>query len=195
LENVDLLSASAHKIYGPKGVGLLMAREGVKLEPALHGGGHERGLRSGTENVPGVVGLGKAVELAQKSMKDEAARQTKMRDRLIEEVLEIEDSWLNGPRKNRLPNNANFGFKFVEGESLVLRMDAEGIGVSTGSACSSHDLKPSHVLTSIGLSPEEAHGSLRFSLGKQNTPEQVDYALEKLPSIISDLRKLSPLAH
>jgi cysteine desulfurase len=194
LENVDLLSASAHKLHGPKGVGLLFVRSGTPLTPLLHGGGHEHGLRSATENVAGIAGFAKAVELASKDMDSEAKRQTKMRDRLIDESLKVEDSWLNGPRENRLPNNANFGFDFVEGESLVLRLDAEGIAASTGSACSSRELKPSHVLTAIGLPPEKAHGSLRLTLSKYNTDEEIGYVIDKIPQIVCDLRKLSPLA-
>lgn len=189
--NADLLSISGHKIYGPKGVGVLYIRDGVKIEPVQHGGGHERGMRSGTENVPSIVGLAKAVEIFQSEMKKESERLTGLRDELIKGVLEIDDSWLNGPPTKRLPNNANFGFDRLEGESLILRLDARGIAVSTGSACSSGSEAPSHVLTSIGLTPEQANGSLRLTLGKRNTEEDVNYVLEALPEIISDLRKLS----
>jgi cysteine desulfurase len=189
--NVDLLSISGHKIYGPKGVGVLYIREGVKIEPVQHGGGHERKMRSGTENVPGIVGLAKAVEIFQVEMKKESERLTRLRDKLIKGVLEIDDSWLNGHSTKRLPNNANFSFNRLEGESLILRLDAKGIAASTGSACSSGSEAPSHVLTSIGLTPEQANGSLRLTLGKCNTEEDVDYVLEVLPEIISDLRKLS----
>ncbi|MEM3563303.1 MAG: cysteine desulfurase NifS [Candidatus Jordarchaeaceae archaeon] len=189
--NVDLLSISGHKIYGPKGVGVLYIREGVKIEPVQHGGGHERGMRSGTENVPGIVGLAKAVEISQAEMKKESQRLLSLRDRLIEGVLEIDDSWLNGHPSQRLPNNCNFSFERVEGESLILRLDAKGVAASTGSACSSGSGAPSHVLTSIGLTPEQANGSLRLTLGKCNTEEDVDYVLEVLPEVVSDLRKLS----
>ncbi len=189
--NVDLLSISGHKIYGPKGVGVLYVREGVGIEPVQHGGGHERGMRSGTENVPGIVGLAKAVEISQRELGKEAERLKRLRDRLIKGVLEIEDSWLNGHPTYRLPNNANFGFAGVEGESLILRLDAKGVAASTGSACSSGSGAPSHVLTAIGLTPEQASGSLRLTLGKRNTEEDIDYVLEVLPEIVSDLRKLS----
>lgn len=189
--NVDLLSISGHKIYGPKGVGVLYVREGVRIEPVQHGGGHEKGMRSGTENVPGIVGLAKAVEISQRELGKEAERLKRLRDRLIKGVLEIEDSWLNGHPTNRLPNNANFGFAGVEGESLILRLDAKGVAASTGSACSSGSGAPSHVLTAIGLTPEQASGSLRLTLGKRNTEEDIDYVLEVLPEIVSDLRKLS----
>jgi len=189
--NVDLLSISGHKIYGPKGVGVLYVREGVKIEPVQHGGGHERGMRSGTENVPGIVGLAKAVEISQAEMGKESQRLTRLRDKLIKGVLEIEDSWLNGHPTKRLPNNSNFSFSGIEGESLILRLDARGVAASTGSACSSGSGAPSHVLTSIGLTPEQANGSLRLTLGKCNTEEDVDYVLKVLPEIVSDLRKLS----
>ncbi|MFB0560062.1 MAG: cysteine desulfurase NifS [Candidatus Lokiarchaeia archaeon] len=191
--NVDLLSISGHKIYGPKGVGVLYVREGVEIEAVQHGGGHERGMRSGTENVSGIVGLAKAVEISQREMKKESERLTRLRDRLIEGVLEIDDSWLNGHPNRRLPNNANFGFGRVEGESLILRLDARGVAASTGSACSSGSGAPSHVLTSIGLTPEQASGSLRLTLGKRNTEEDVDYVLEVLPEVVSDLRRISAI--
>ncbi|MCD4739602.1 cysteine desulfurase [archaeon] len=192
LEHVDLLSASAHKLHGPKGIGLLYVKEGTQLTPLLHGGGHEYGLRSATENMPGIVGFAKAVELAEKHMENEAKRQSNLRDKLIKSLESIDDSWLNGPRE-RLPNNAHFGFDFVEGESLVLRLDANGIAVGTGSACSSHDLMPSHVLLAIGLPPEKAHGSLRLTMSKYTTEEEVDYVIDCVPNVVGDLRKLSPL--
>ncbi|MEM0360051.1 MAG: cysteine desulfurase NifS [Candidatus Diapherotrites archaeon] len=192
LENVSMLSLSAHKIYGPKGTGLLVKREGIEIEPILHGGGHERGLRSGTENVAGIVGMGKALELAFKEMKTESKRQEKMRDKLIKGVLEIPDTRLNGHPKKRLPNNANFSFSFIEGESIVLRLAEKGIAASTGSACSSPKLEPSHVLLAIGLAPSEAHGSLRLSLGRYNTVKEIDFTLKVLPGIVRDLRKISP---
>ncbi len=199
--NIDLLSASAHKIYGPKGVGLLYIKGGGKkkgmgkyIEPLLHGGGHENGMRSGTENVPGIAGFAKAVELCKQNMKEEARRLTYFRIKIINMILEkIEDSFLNGHIIKRLPNNISLGFKYVEGESLVLSLDLEGIAVSTGSACSSKSLEPSHVLLAIGLKPEEAHGSLRITLGRFTTEEEVNYFLEKIPDIIKRLRKISPL--
>lgn len=190
--NIDLLSMSAHKLYGPKGVGALYVRNGVRMEPLLHGGGHEFRKRSGTENVPGIVGFGKAAEIASKEMPSEARRLVKLRDRLIKGALEIENSRLNGHPEKRLPNNANFVFLFVEGESLVLELDFHGISANTGSACSSKTLEPSHVLSAIGLKPEETHGSLRLTLGRQNTPEEVDYVLEVLPRVVERLRAISP---
>jgi len=191
---VGMLSLSAHKFYGPKGIGALFVRKGVRLEPLLHGGEHEGHFRSGTENVAGIVGLGCAMALAQKDMENEALREQKLRDRMIDSLLlEIGESWLNGSRQNRLFNNANFGFKYIEGEGLVLLLDGKGIAASTGSACSSKRLEPSHVLTALGLPPEEAHGSLRLTLGKGTTGMQVDYLLEVLPAIVKKLRKLSPM--
>jgi cysteine desulfurase len=190
--NVDLLSLSSHKIYGPKGVGALYVRKGVRLDPLLHGGGHEFRKRSGTENVPGIVGLGKAAEIAGKEMKAEARKLIRLRDRLIKGALAIENSRLNGHPHKRLPNNANFVFLFVEGESLILELDFYGIAANTGSACSSKTLEPSHVLSAIGLKPEETHGSLRLTLGRQNTGEEVDYVLEVLPKVVDRLRQISP---
>lgn len=191
-KNVDMLTVSSHKLCGPKGVGALMVRKGVKIEPLLHGGGHEFGLRSSTENVAGIVGFAKAVEIAKKEMKTEAEREIKLRDMLIKGVLNIEDSHLNGHPKKRLPNNANFYFKFIEGESLILRLDMAGIEASTGSACSSTSLEASHVLLAIGLKHEEAHGSLRLTLGKDNTRQDVKYVLGVLPEVVGKLRKISP---
>jgi len=192
-ENIDMLSLSAHKFYGPKGVGALYIRKGVKIEPLLHGGGHERGLRSSTENVCGIVGLGKASELAAKNMGEESARLIKLRDMMIEEVLRsIPHSHLNGHRTKRLPSNANFRFDFIEGESLIMQLDMYGFAASTGSACSTKSLQPSHVLLAIGLRPEEAHGSLRISMGKDNTEEDVRYLLEVLPKVVANLRAMSP---
>ncbi len=190
--NIDLLSLSAHKFYGPRGVGATFIRKGVKIEPLLHGGGHEFGLRSSTSNVAGIVGLAKAVELRKKEMRSEAKKLTKLRDRLIEEVLKIEDSHLNGHPKMRLPNNANFWFSFIEGEALVVQLDSYGIMGSTGSACSSNTLEPSHVLRAIGLKHEEAHGSLRLSLGKYTTKTDIDYVIKVLPKVVKRLRKMSP---
>ncbi|MFH1294657.1 MAG: cysteine desulfurase family protein, partial [Candidatus Aenigmatarchaeota archaeon] len=166
LKEVGMLSASSHKIYGPKGVGMLMVRHGIKLEPLISGGGHERGLRSGTENVAGVVGFAAATELMKKEMPNEGERQTRLRDKLIKETLKLPETRLNGHPTKRLPNNANFSFAYIEGESLILRLDDAGIMGSTGSACSSPKLEPSHVLLSIGLPHALAHGSLRLTMGR-----------------------------
>lgn len=190
---IDMMTINAHKLYGPKGVGALYIRKGIKLDPLLHGGGHEFGLRSSTENVPGIVGFAKAVELRKDEMKPEAERLTKLRDRLIKGALEIPDSSLNGHPTQRLPNNANFRFAYIEGEAIVLGLDMEGVEVSSGSACASKTDLPSHVLLAIGLPPDIARGSLRISLGKHNTPEDVDYILEVLPKVVSRLREMSPL--
>ena len=191
--NIDLMTVNAHKIYGPKGVGALFLREGVKIDPLLHGGGHEFGLRSSTENVPGVVGFAKTVELRKDEMKSEAQRLRKLQNRLIKGVLEIEETRFNGHPTKGLPNIANFIFSFIEGESLVLLLNDEGVATSTGSACSSKSLEPSHVLLALGLKPEEIHGSLRLSLGKYTTEEDIDYVLEILPRDVEKLRKMSPL--
>jgi len=192
-ENLDLLSASGHKIYGPKGIGFLYRRKGIKLEPLLHGGGHENGLRSGTENVPGIVGLAKAVDLVYEEMDEERDRQKKLRDRIIDEVMEIPNTELNGPEENRLANNANFSFKGIEGESIIMKLDNKGIAASTGSACSSPSLEPSHVLLAIGLPLSLAHGSLRITLGRETGERDVDRLLEVLPGVVKELRKASPL--
>ena len=199
--NIDLLSASAHKLYGPKGVGMLYIRnKGVRegwgkfIKPIMYGGGHERDMRPSTVNVPGIAGFAKAAELAKAEMEEESQRHMKLRDKIINWVTKnIEDCYLNGHPTQRLPNNVNLGFRYIEGESIVLDLDMEGIATSTGSACSSKSLDPSHVLLAIGLKPEEAHGSLRISLGRFSTNEDVDYFLEKLPSVIERLRKMSPL--
>jgi len=190
--NIDLLSLSAHKFYGPKGVGATFIRKGTKIDPLLHGGGHEFGLRSSTENIAGIVGLAEAVRLREKEMKPEAAKLTKLRDYLIKNVLKIENSYLNGHPTKRLPNNANFWFAFIEGEALIIQLDSYGIAASTGSACSSSILEPSHVLMAIGLKHEEAHGSLRLSLGKYTTKSEIDYAIKVLPKVVGNLRKISP---
>jgi cysteine desulfurase len=190
---IDLLSASGHKLYGPKGVGILYMRSGLSLRPLITGGSQEHRLRAGTENAAGIVGFGKAAELALANMQKEAAYLTKLRDMLIDGVLKIEDSWLNGSRQNRLPNNTNFGFDYIEGESIILHLDLKEVAASTGSACSSESLTPSHVLTAIGLSPVKAHGSLRMTLGKGNTKEEINYVLGVLPGIVEDLRKISPM--
>jgi cysteine desulfurase len=192
--NIDMLSASAHKIYGPKGVGLLYIRKGTKIKTFLNGGSQERKLRASTHNVPGIVGFGKAVELASKNMEAEILQLTSLRDKLINGILaNIENIKLNGDSLQRLPNNVNFSIKFVEGEGMVLGLDLEGIAVSSGSACTSGSLEPSHVLRAIGRTADLAHGSVRFSLGKFNTAEEVDYALEKFIKIVARLRKMSPL--
>lgn len=190
--NIDLLTASSHKIYGPKGAGILYVREGIKITPLLHGGGQENGLRSSTINLPAVVGFAKAAEIAEKEMEKESKRLEKLRDKLIKGVLKIEGSRLNGHPKDRLPNNANFWFSFVEGESLVIQLDMEGIAASTGSACSSAKLEPSYVLLALGLKPQEAHGSLRISLGRWTTEKEIDYFLKVLPDVVKQLRKISP---
>jgi cysteine desulfurase len=190
--NVDLLTASAHKIYGPKGVGLLYVRKGVKIEPLLHGGGHEFGLRSSTLNLPGIVGFGAAAEIAKKEMKRESKRLEKLRKKLEKGVLKIENSHLNGHPEKRLPNVSNFWFDFIEGESLVTALDMKGIAASTGSACSSESLEPSHVLLAIGLKHHQAHGSLRLSLGRWTKKEEIDYVLKVLPEVVENLREISP---
>jgi cysteine desulfurase len=191
---VDLLSVSAHKLYGPKGVGCLYVRKGTRLHGMILGGGQEKRRRAGTENVPGIVGFGKAMELAGREWKERSDHVRPLRDRLIEGILEeIPHTELNGHRERRLANNVNVRFRFVEGEAICLRLDFLGISASTGSACSSESLEPSHVLLALGVSKEEAHGSLRFTLGTGNTPEDVDYVLEKLPDVIRGLREMSPL--
>jgi cysteine desulfurase len=191
---VDLLSLSAHKLYGPKGVGALYIRKGTKLESITQGGGHERGLRSGTENISGIVGLARAAILASQEMESEARRLTELRDRLAKMVLDsVKDAWINGTMKMRLPGNLNFGFKYVEGESLLLFLDSLGINVSTGSACSSHKLEPSHVLLSLGLKPEECHGSLRITLGRSNTMEEIEYVALGIARAVERFRGISAL--
>ncbi len=191
--NIDLLSASSHKMYGPKGAACLYVREGTKIEPILHGGGQESGLRSSTVNVPAIVGMAQACEIAKKEMKKESQRLIKLRDKLIKGILKkIPGSHLNGHPRNRLPNNANFWFEFVEGESIVIQLDLLGIAASTGSACSSAKLEPSHILLAIGLRHEQAHGSLRLSLGRWTKKSEINYLLKVLPPIIKNLRKISP---
>ena len=193
-EKIDLLSISSNDMYGPKGVGALYIKTGTKIQPIIQGGGQERGLRSGTENIPGIVGMGKAAELARKEMKSEGKRLTQLRDKLIKGVLDkIDYSFLNGHPTERLPGNANLRFSYIEGESLILGLDMYGVQVSSGSACTSKTLEPSHVLLAIGLAHEEAHGSLVFTMGKQNSEEDVNYVLEILPDVVKRLRALSPL--
>ena len=192
--NIDLLSISAHKIYGPKGVGALFKREGVIMEPLIHGGGHEQGFRSGTENVVGTVGLGKAAELSRSRMLEDSKKMSIMRDNLIDKVTaEIEESYLNGHPKLRLSNNAHFRFSGIEGESLLLSLDEKGIAASTGSACSSKKLLPSHVLMALGLNEVQAHGSLRISLGRNNEEKDIEYIHNSIKEIIVRLREISPL--
>jgi len=191
---VDLLSMSAHKIYGPKGVGALYIRKGTKITQLLHGGHHEMGKRAGTENVAGLVGFGKAAELAKKELLQEGKKLTELRDYLHKGITQnIEHVRLNGHPEKRLVNTLNVGFKYLEGESIVLNLDMEGIAVSTGSACTSGSLEPSHVLTAMGVDPAETQGSIRFSLGRDNTKEDMDYVLAALPPIIKRLRDMSPL--
>ena len=191
---VDLLSMSAHKFYGPKGIGALYIRKKTKMFSFMHGGEQERGRRASTQNVPGIIGFASAVELAQREMDQEAEQVTRLRDKLIKGLLgQIENARLNGHPTKRLPNNASITIEFVEGESMCLNLDLEGICASTGSACSSASLEPSHVLLAIGTSPEMAHGSLRFSLGKWTTEADIDRVLEVLPRVVAKLRAISPL--
>ena len=191
--NINLLSISSHKIYGPKGVGALYIKKGVKLKPILHGGGHEKDLRSSTLNTPGIVGLGKACEIGKKRLTKDVAYMKKLRDLLIKKTLNIEESFLNGHPEKRLVNNAHFRFTAVEGESLNLMLDDKGIAAATGSACSSKKLQASHVLLAVGLDPAEVHGSLRLSLGRISTNEDVTYVTDVLPKIVQKLRNMSPL--
>jgi len=190
--NIDLLAASSHKMYGPKGAACLFIREGVKIEPLLHGGGQEMGLRGSTVNVPAIVGFARACEICEKEMEKESRRLTKLRDKLIKNVLKIENSHLNGHPTKRLFNNANFWFSFIEGESLVIQLDLLGIAASTGSACSSIKLEPSHVLLAIGLEPLGAHGSLRITLGSWTKEKDIDCLIKVLPGIVKKLREISP---
>jgi len=192
--NIDLLSLSGHKLYGPKGIGVLYIRKGTRIQPLIHGGHHERNRRAGTENVPGIVGLGKAIEIAKLSMEKESIYLTNLRDRLYNGIKEkIDNIYLNGHPVNRLPNTLNLSFEFVEGESIIHNLDMKGVAVSSGSACTSGSLEPSHVLKAMGVEPAIAQGSIRFSLGKDNTEEEIDYVIEILPEIIFRLREMSPL--
>lgn len=192
-QNIDLLSMTAHKIHGPKGCGLLYVRRGVKIDNLIEGGAQERGRRAGTENVAGIVGLDAALQLSVDTMEERNAKLTKMRDRLIDGLLKIERSRLNGDRIHRLPGNVNMCFEGIEGESLLLKLDLNGISASSGSACTSGSLDPSHVLLAIGLPHEIAHGSMRLSFSDENTEEDIDYILEKVPQIVDYLRVMSPL--
>ena len=192
--HIDMLSSSGHKLNGPKGIGFLYIRKGVKIRSFVHGGAQERKRRAGTENVPGIVGYGKAAEIAAKTMKERTAKEIELRDHLIDRVLaEVPYTRLNGHRTNRLPNNANFSFQFVEGESLLILLDNNGICASSGSACTSGSLDPSHVLLAIGLPHEIAHGSLRMTLSEETTMEDVDFVVDKLKDITANLRSMSPL--
>jgi len=191
---IDMLSMSAHKFYGPKGVGALYIRKGTRLVSFMHGGGQERNRRASTENVPGIVGMGKAVELAMDEMDTEAKRITRLRDKLIKGLFDrIDPLRLNGHPQKRLPNNVNISIAFVEGEAICLNLDVEGICASTGSACSSGSLEPSHVMLALKLPPEEMRSSIRFSLGKWTTDEEIEYVLDVLPRIVNKLRAMSPL--
>jgi cysteine desulfurase len=196
-KNVDMISISSHKIYGPKGIGALAIKKGIKISPIIHGGGQERGLRSGTQNVPAIVGFGKATELAIKELPSESKRIKKLRDRIIDFILDEENNdklrgaRINGSIEKRLFNNVNISFTKIEGEALVKLLDSYGIAASTGSACSSEKLEPSHVLLAIGLTPQMAHGSLRITLGKYNTEDDIDYFLEVLPKCVEKLREIS----
>lgn len=191
---VDMLSMSAHKFHGPKGVGALYIRKGVRIDSVIHGGAQERGLRAGTENLPGIVGMGKAIELAVAGLDENAARMTALRDKLIDGILErIDDVRVNGHRTERLPNNCNVSIRYIEGEAMLLRLDLAGIAGSSGSACTSGSLDPSHVLLAIGLPHEIAHGSLRLTLGKDTTDADIDAVLDTLPGIVKSLRDMSVL--
>ena len=192
--HIDMLSASGHKLNGPKGIGFLYIRKGVKIRSFIHGGAQERKRRAGTENVPGIVGLGKAVELAASTMEERAERETKLRDYTIARIeKEIPYCRLNGDRVKRLPNNINFSFRFIEGESMLIKLDLKGICASSGSACTSGSLDPSHVLLAIGLPHEIAHGSLRMTLGTDTTKEDLDYTVDCLKQIVEEIRSMSPL--
>ena len=193
--NVDMLSLSGHKFHAPKGIGALYIRKGVKISNLIFGGAQERGLRAGTENLPGIVGLGAAIELAVAELPEYTRRLTALRDRLIDGILQnIPEVRLNGHRTQRLPGNVNVSVRYVEGEALLMRLDLAGVEASSGSACTSGSLDPSHVLLAIGLPHEIAHGSLRLSLGNDTTEADVDYVIEKLPGIVKDLREMSALS-
>lgn len=193
-EGIDLLTISSNDIYGPKGVGALYVKEGIRLEPSLHGGGQERGLRSGTENVPSIVGFAKAAEIAKREMQAESERLVKLRDHFIEGLIKpLPYAFLNGHPTKRLPDNVSVRYSFIEGESMLLSLDLQGVSASSGSACTAKTLEPSHVLLAIGLKHEEAHGSLMFTLGRQNTVEEIDYVVGLMPGIVKRLRAMSPL--
>lgn len=192
--NIDMLSASGHKTGGPKGIGIMYLKNGLKIGSFIHGGAQERNRRAGTHNVPGIVGLGKATELAAKSLEERASYETRLRDRLIDHILEkVPYARLNGHRTNRLPNNVNISFQFIEGESMLILLDQQGICASSGSACTSGSLDPSHVLLAIGLPHEIAHGSLRLTLSEETTEEDVDFVIEQVEKNVTRLRSMSPL--
>ncbi len=192
--NIDMLSMSGHKFHGPKGIGALYIRRGVRIDTLIHGGAQERGQRAGTENLPGIVGIGKAIELATADLEAKAAKTAALRDKLMDGILErIPDVRVNGSRTHRLPNNCNVSVRYIEGESMLLRLDLAGIAASSGSACTSGSLDPSHVLLAIGLPHEVAHGSLRMTLGTDTTEAEIDKVLEVLPGIVADLRAMSVL--
>ena len=192
--NIDMLSASGHKLNGPKGIGFLYIRKGLKLRSFIHGGAQERKRRAGTENVPGIIGIGAATARAMRTMNERIAKETELRDYLIERILDvIPYVKLNGHKTKRLPNNANFSFRFIEGESLLIMLDMKGICGSSGSACTSGSLDPSHVLLAIGLPHEIAHGSLRLTLSEDTTKEEIDYVVESVKEIVAQLRGMSPL--
>lgn len=192
--NIDMLSASGHKIHGPKGIGIMYIRKGVRIRSFIHGGAQERARRAGTHNVPGIVGMAKAAEIAKATMAETSAKEIELRDHLIDRILaEIPYSRLNGHRTDRLPNNANFCFRFIEGESMLILLDQNGICGSSGSACTSGSLDPSHVLLAIGLPHEIAHGSLRLTLSEETTLEEIDFVVDKLKEIVARLRSMSPL--
>ncbi len=192
--NIDLLSASAHKIYGPKGIGFLYVKKETKLKPLFSGGGHEFGIRSGTENLPGIIGFAKAAELAAKEMNSENKRLAKLRDMLISSLLKVEETKLNGSAVKRLANNVNISFYGIEGEGIILNLNSKGIAASTGSACSSKSLEPSHVLLALGMSHLEAHGSVRLTLGKSTTEKEIKYVSSVIPKVIKNLRRISPFS-
>jgi cysteine desulfurase len=192
--HIDMLSASGHKLNGPKGIGFLYIRKGVKIRSLVHGGGQERKRRAGTENVPGIIGLGTAVARAVRTMEERTKKEVELRDYMIDRILaEIPYTKLNGHRNLRLPNNTNFSFRFIEGESLLIMLDMKGIYGSSGSACTSGSLDPSHVLLAIGLPHEIAHGSLRLTLSEETTKEEIDFVIEELKKIVERLRNMSPL--
>jgi cysteine desulfurase len=192
--NIDLMSVSAHKIYGPKGVGALYIRRGIKIKPFIEGGAQERKKRAGTENIPAIVGFAKACQLAEENLEDHVEKLSKLRDELIEKILSsIDEVKLNGPKDNRHPGNVNVAFKYIEGEALLLMLDAVGVAASSGSACTTGALEPSHVLMSIGLGHEIAHGSLRLTIGDFTEPEDIDFIVENLVRIVKTLRAMSPL--
>ncbi|MFR8339074.1 MAG: aminotransferase class V-fold PLP-dependent enzyme, partial [Eisenbergiella massiliensis] len=192
--HIDMLSASGHKLNGPKGIGFLYIRKGIKIRSFIHGGQQERGRRAGTENVPGIVGMGAAAKRAFSILEEKRAKETELRDYLIEQIeKEIPYCRLNGDRNRRLPNNVNFSFRFVEGESLLIMLDMKGICASSGSACTSGSLDPSHVLLAIGLPHEIAHGSLRLTLNEENTKEEMDTTVAAIKEIVTKLRNMSPL--